>query len=110
MSNSFDFYQDACNRTAVYPEDVGLMYCMLGLAGEAGEMCNKLKKVYRDDNGELSPEVAVELLDELGDCLWYAAQIATELGGSLGHVAASNLDKLASRARRGTLRGSGDKR
>ena len=50
------------------------------------------------------------LEQELGDVLWYLAQLATEAGLDLGQVAAANLDKLAARAARGTLHGSGDDR
>jgi NTP pyrophosphatase (non-canonical NTP hydrolase) len=51
---------------------------------------------------------ALEL--ELGDVLWYVAQLASELGLDLDRVAQANLDKLASRAARNVIAGSGDDR
>jgi NTP pyrophosphatase (non-canonical NTP hydrolase) len=94
----------------VYPPKIGLAYAALGLAGEAGEVANKVKKVYRDADGVLSDEARDALSDELGDVLWYVAAVATELGLSLNAVAEANLDKLARRQRLGRLQGSGDAR
>jgi NTP pyrophosphatase (non-canonical NTP hydrolase) len=82
----------------------------LGLCGESGEVADKVKKVIRDQGGSFSPEVIEGLKLELGDVLWYVAQLASELGLDLDHVAQANLDKLASRAARNVLSGSGDLR
>lgn len=79
-------YQVAAMATAVYPEYVGLAYTSLGLAGEAGEIANKVKKVYRDNDGELTRQAQADLMDELGDVLWYVAALATENGISLEHL------------------------
>lgn len=110
---TFYEYQRQCKKVAVYPGQVsvaGLTYCALGLAGESGELCNKVKKVLRDHNGEISPEVRAGLTSELGDCLWYAAMIAEELGVHLEVVAMTNVAKLAGRKAAGTLQGNGDYR
>lgn len=107
---TFKEYQEQSKATAIYPKDQGLAYVSLGLSAEAGEVANKVKKIIRDDSGELSPERAQSIADELGDVLWYASQIATELGTDLGEVAQKNLDKLNSRKERGQLQGSGDNR
>jgi NTP pyrophosphatase (non-canonical NTP hydrolase) len=104
-------YQTLSRRTATYPragED--MTYPALGLCGEAGEVAEKVKKTIRDDGGVLSEERREALAAELGDVLWYAAQLATEAGLDLDRIAADNLDKLLSRQRRGVLRGSGDDR
>lgn len=87
-----------------------LVYPVLGLLGEVGEVANKLKKVARDQAGE--PTIAQEeaLIDELGDVLWYQAEVAHALGESLGSVGEENLAKLASRQERGVIHGSGDNR
>lgn len=104
-------YQDGSRRTAVYPDaGANLVYPTLGLAGEAGEVAEKVKKVIRDDGGVLSDERRAALGAELGDVLWYVAQVATEAGLDLEDLARANLDKLASRAQRGVLSGSGDQR
>ncbi|MFM1901460.1 MAG: hypothetical protein RLZZ216_2036 [Cyanobacteriota bacterium] len=104
-------YQQAARTTARYP-DVGHnpIYPTLGLAGEAGEVADKVKKVLRDADGCFDEQIREDLKLELGDVLWYVAQLASELGLSLESVAAANLEKLSSRAERGMLGGSGDRR
>lgn len=102
-------YQQKARLTAVYSAYLRVMYPTLGLAGEVGELCNKIKKVYRDSDGNVAT-VLPALADELGDVLWYVAQLATDLGLDLDVIASSNLAKLASRAQRNVLRGSGDTR
>ncbi len=103
-------YQQQAASTAVYPDEIGLAYTVLGLAGEAGEIANKVKKVYRDSAGQLTPEKCDELAGELGDVLWYVAMLAHELNTDLESVAQANLNKLASRKARGKIQGSGDNR
>ena len=107
----FQLYQERCRATARYP-DAGAnpIYPTLGLCGEAGEVADKVKKVLRDRQGNFTPEVIADLKLELGDVLWYVAQLATELGLELEQIAQTNLDKLASRAARNVIGGSGDKR
>jgi NTP pyrophosphatase (non-canonical NTP hydrolase) len=104
-------YQQRCRGTARYPA-VGSnpIYPTLGLCGEAGEVADKVKKVIRDRNGAFSPEVIEALKLELGDVLWYVAQLASELGLDLDAVASANLEKLASRAARNVISGEGDHR
>jgi NTP pyrophosphatase (non-canonical NTP hydrolase) len=104
-------YQERSRVTAVYPgAGENLLYPTLGLCGEAGEVAEKVKKMLRDDGGVLSAERREALAKELGDVLWYVAQVATEAGLDLEEVAAGNLDKLLSRRDRDALRGSGDDR
>ena len=105
---NLDEYQERAGQTAIYPE--GLNYPILGLAGEAGELCNKYKKILRDKGGEADINDMGELAKELGDVLWYVAQIATELGTDLETVARINLMKLEDRHNRGVIGGSGDDR
>lgn len=106
----FDDYQRAAQRTAVYPDANRVVYPALGLASEAGEVAGKIKKVLRDQGGDFEAAPLDALRDELGDVLWYVAVLATDLGLSLDEIAACNLDKLGSRASRGTLGGEGDRR
>ncbi len=103
-------YQLRSRRTAAYPREAWLAYPALGLAGEAGEVADHVKKVIRDDGGEVSDERRAAIAKELGDVLWYVAQLASELGLDLDEIAQVNLDKLLSRQRRGVLTGSGDER
>jgi NTP pyrophosphatase (non-canonical NTP hydrolase) len=103
-------YQRLSRRTAEYPREAWLAYPALGLAGEAGEVAEHAKKAIRDDRGGVSEERRAAMAKELGDVLWYVAQLASELGLELDEIAQVNLDKLLSRQRRGVLSGSGDER
>ena len=108
---TFEEYQKSSRKTALYP-DVGnnFIYPTLGLAGEAGEVAEKIKKVLRDNNGVVDESRREEIAKELGDVLWYVAQVASELGLSLDKIANQNIEKLYSRSERGKLSGSGDSR
>jgi NTP pyrophosphatase (non-canonical NTP hydrolase) len=93
--------------------DIGgcrLSYPVLGLVGEAGEVANKLKKVHRDHHGVLDENRARQIAKEAGDCLWYVAEVCTQLGISLNDVAKGNLLKLSLRRERGVIGGEGDER
>jgi NTP pyrophosphatase (non-canonical NTP hydrolase) len=103
-------YQRQSRRTAEYPREAWLAYPALGLAGEAGEVAEHAKKAIRDDGGSVGEERKTAMSKELGDVLWYVAQLATELGLDLDEIARQNLEKLFSRQRRGVLSGSGDER
>lgn len=98
-------YQKAAAFTAIYPQQHAILYPALGLAGEAGEVANKVKKMIRDGNTDLKAIAA-----ELGDVLWYVAALARDLGVDLDDLANDNLNKLYDRKERGVLGGSGDKR
>ena len=104
-------YQDAARKTAAYP-DVGRnpIYPTLGLTGEAGEVADKVKKVIRDRGGVFDADTREAIKLELGDVLWYVAQLASEMGYDLEDVANKNLSKLRDRSARGQLQGSGDHR
>ena len=103
-------YQQFAVSTAFYPEAgegsrTALTYCALGMNGEAGEVAEKIKKMIRD--GIYHPQ---EILLEIGDVLWYCANMAQELGWTLEGIAEKNIKKLSSRKSRGTLTGNGDDR
>jgi NTP pyrophosphatase (non-canonical NTP hydrolase) len=108
---NFEEYQKKSRETAIYP-DLGknFVYPTLGLAGEAGEVAEKIKKILRDKNGQVSDEDREALKKELGDVLWYLSQIATELGIPFTEVAEANIEKLASRYGRDKIHGDGDNR
>ena len=103
-------YQQAARRTALYPRHLAVIYPTIGLAGETGEVAEKVKKTLRDNNGTFDDERRDAIMRELGDVLWYVANIAADLGLSLDDIASTNLDKLASRAARNRLHGDGDNR
>ena len=108
---TFDEYQKESGKTAIYPRrGENFIYPTLGLVGESGEVAEKVKKIIRDDKGKLNEEKRKEIEKELGDVLWYLAQLATELKLSLEDIAQLNLRKLQSRKERGVLQGSGDDR
>lgn len=106
-----DDYQRLSRKTAtVVHTDHPITYPTLGLLNEAGELAGKVKKIFRDKGGKISPEDREALKYELGDVLWYLAQIATELELSLQEIAEANLEKLFSRQERGKIQGDGDYR
>ena len=108
---TFNEYQERAKTTARYPnQGSNITYPTLGLVGEAGEIANKVKKIFRDDGGIMTDEKRQELLSEAGDVLWYLSTISTELGFGFEQMAQANLEKLAARAAKGTLHGSGDHR
>ncbi len=101
-------YQESAGATAVYPAELkgGIFYPSLGLAGEVGELLNKVKKIARD--GAVPDREGIKM--ELGDILWYVARIASEMDISMDEIANSNIEKLRKRKENGTIHGSGDYR
>jgi len=107
----FNEYQHRSRKTALYPA-IGhaVIYPTLGLVNEAGEVAGKIKKVFRDKDGQISEETRQALKAELGDVLWYLAQVSTELGLTLDEIAEANIAKLVDRLERGKIGGDGDTR
>jgi len=101
----FKEYQLKAVSYAVYPATHKVLYPTLGLCGEAGEVAEKVKKQVRD--GVFSRH---ETAKELGDVLWYLANLANDLGYSLHEIAENNIEKLESRKERNVIQGSGDNR
>lgn len=108
---TFEEYQRISRETAVYP-NIGknFVYPTLGLAGESGEVAEKVKKILRDNEGVIDEERKKELTKELGDVLWYLSQVASEIGVPLEEVASFNIEKLRSRFDRNKIKGNGDNR
>jgi NTP pyrophosphatase (non-canonical NTP hydrolase) len=149
----FDEYQREAQKTAMYPAlylgttsetsrqqsgmeglyELRYVYPTLGLAGEAGEVAEKVKKVIRNQNGilpmskfdkdryeliskynprlEHEKVITQEDIDkELGDLLWYISDLAGIWGLSLEEIAFHNIAKLNSRQERGTIASAGDNR
>jgi len=111
---TFDEYARGARATATYPAAAHLLYPVLKLAGEAGEVAEKLGKLMRDEGWSpgvpLSTAQRDALAHELGDVLWYVAAVAHDLDLPLDEVARRNLAKLADRKSRGVIGGSGDTR
>lgn len=105
---TFDDYQLHARTTAIYKQ--AIVYPALGMCGEAGEVAEKVKKMVRDDSSILTEERRQAIGKEIGDVLWYAANLASDIGLSLGYIAGMNIEKLRDRAARGVLQGSGDNR
>ncbi len=108
---NFTDYQRKAKATAKYPViGHGVIYPTLGLTNEAGEVAGKIKKIFRDKDGIISEVDREALKSELGDVLWYIAQVCTELDISLDEVAEGNIAKLLDRLERGKIQGDGDNR
>lgn len=111
-----DEYQYEARKTAIYPQAIpkdapgGLFYTVMKLNGEAGELAEEAGKMLRDDDGQLSEDRRQRMIKELGDVLWYVANIAQELNVTLDSVAQHNLEKLADRKARGKIKGEGSDR
>jgi|TARA_R110002073_G_C9191958_1_gene557345 NTP pyrophosphatase (non-canonical NTP hydrolase) len=98
-------YQAEAQKTAIYGVNHAVIYPALGLAGEAGEVANKVKKMLRDGDFDRNAVAA-----ELGDCMWYIAALSRDLNISMAEIAMTNLEKLMKRKANGTIKGSGDNR
>jgi len=114
---SFNEYAETAMNTAVYQGS--LLYPVMGLVSEAGEVADKVKKYFRDydrevvcDDAEMdiNAETRMEIAKELGDVLWYLTAVATDIGYDLDEIAYLNMEKLDSRYQRNALKGSGDNR
>ena len=103
-------YQEKALETAIYPKEFKIIYPSLGLSGEAGECADKVKKVIRDCSAEFTDEKKSEIAKEIGDVLWYCANLANDIGYTLDTIAEMNYAKLKSRQERNKLTGAGDNR
>lgn len=116
-NDAFDNYQEDAETFAIYPN--ALIYPALGLAGETGEVVEKIKKLVRDQKFPINCDDPSNLISEqdkqaiaaeLGDTLWYLSAIASDLGLRLSDIANQNLEKLDDRKQRNIIQGSGDTR
>ena len=121
MNFDFSYYQKQAEKYAIYRDEDKVLYPALGLASEAGEVCDKIKKAMRDRAGLDAANSSVDILRinsnerdavlaELGDVLWYVAALATDFNADLSDIARANLDKLEDRMNRNKIKGSGDNR
>ena len=109
---TFTEYQYRAHATSLNTKigDSTIVYPVLGLANEAGEVAGKLKKLFRDKNGIVNQEFKDMMIGELGDVMWYLAETCTQLEISLSDIADANILKLESRKARDVIKGSGDNR
>ena len=105
-----DFIRELNDDQEKFKRLMGLSYVVLGLTGEAGELAEKVKKIMRDDLGNIREDQIEELAKELGDVLWYVAAIAKELNLELDYIAKQNIIKLDNRKKNNKLKGKGDDR
>lgn len=103
-------YQNLSKQFVKFPDNHTITYPALGLASEAGEVAGVVKKAIRDRSNLALADLGPAVIPELGDCLWYIAILAYNLGYSLEDVANYNYNKLSDRAARGVIGGSGDSR
>ncbi len=112
----FSTYNKQSSKELFYPKSIpegvsiAPLYLALGVNGESGELGEKIKKCYRDNQGIFTPEAIEEIKKEAGDVLWYLNRLSQELGFSLEEAAGLNLIKLEDRIKREKLKGSGDNR
>jgi len=102
---TMNYYQKQAAGTAIYGSEHAVIYPALGLAAEAGEVANKVKKILRDGKFDRTA-----ISDEVGDCLWYIAALCRDLNVDMTTVATRNLEKLYDRKERGVISGNGDNR
>jgi len=116
-SMTMEEYSVEAMDKAIYPD--ALIYPMLGLQSEVGELSQHLKRFFRDNDyevtmedcvAEIPAELRLEMAKEVGDIIWYATAVASDLGYSLDEVVSLNLEKLEDRKRRGVIKGAGDNR
>ena len=112
QQNAFDQYQEMAHTTSLNTKINGdeVLYPVLGLADEAGEVMGKFKKLYRDKNGVMDEEFKKMISKEIGDVIWYISELCTKLNLKLSDVANDNIRKLLDRKFRDKLHGSGDER
>lgn len=105
-------YQSRAISFAIYPDGYRAVYPALGLCGEAGEVAEKIKKIIRSGRRvhDVTPQERTEIIKEIGDVLWYVANLSADLGVTLEEVAERNIAKLSDRRDRSMLEGNGDNR
>src|SRR5437763_6546450 len=106
---NFRDYQKAALETDQAPGtgEKSLAIPLFGLAGEAGSLLTEYKKLLRD--GPAYRLFSDRIAEEIGDVLWYLANIASKAGLDLQEVAETNLKKVRNRWQRSAENASGQK-
>ncbi len=107
---TLDEYQQLALKTALtHPESLmDKTIWVMGIAGEAGEVVEKWKKIVAYNEGKITDEDKLHLKKEMGDVVWYVAVLANSLGMTFEEVMQHNVDKLRDRMERGVTKGEGD--
>ena len=87
-----------------------ILYLTVAMCGEAGEVADKVKKIYRDHEGIVDGVTEHEIAMEIGDVLWYLAALAIKLRVPLWSIAKCNIDKVNRRITMDKLHGNWDYR
>ena len=103
----FNEFQDLAMSTRL--ESANLLYALLGLVGEVGEVYSLLAKGIRD-GVEDEEAFTDKVKKELGDVLWFVAAICEDMDYTMDECAEAVVRKLQARKKAGTLQGSGDDR
>jgi NTP pyrophosphatase (non-canonical NTP hydrolase) len=111
----FNKYQKECAKTDIGTSDKdclkpGWLYYVLGIAGESGELSEKIKKLFRDKNGVIDSEFNELIIKEMGDVQWYMARLCDAFDIEFETIFVENIKKLQSRKERNKLQGDGDER
>jgi NTP pyrophosphatase (non-canonical NTP hydrolase) len=106
---NFIEYQKLAHSTSLNTSINGdkIAYDVIGLVNESGELAGKVKKLYRDKNGQIDILVVDDIVKELGDILWYLSEIATHLEIPLDVIARKNIEKVLDRKERNVIHGDG---
>lgn len=113
---NFIKYNKEVSKNLIYPHSIPVgtsiapLYLALGVNGESGELGEKIKRRFREFEGNFDEESILEIKKEVGDVLWYLNRLSEELGFTLESAAELNILKLQDRINREVLRGSGDER
>lgn len=109
---TLDEYQQLALSTALNHPDTLMdkTIWVMGIAGEAGEVVEKWKKIVAYKDGVISDEDRSLLKKEIGDVVWYIAVFAHSLGMTFEEVMQLNVDKLKDRQTRNVIKGAGDTR
>lgn len=102
-------YEDFMSTSKVYSK-LPIVYPILGMNGEAGEVAEKAKKCLRDNDGNFNEQIKQDLLKELADVLWYIWATADDMGYALEDVMNIGIKKVKERQETNTVHGNGDDR
>lgn len=90
------------SRSTPRVNELGIIYATLGLAGETGEVVEKVKKLLRSGQ-EPSTQDVEYFKYEIGDILWYVGKFCNIIGLTIEDVLEANVEKLNKRHKNDTI-------